>query len=69
MKNAAWIEQTARGHAAGIALCLGLTHNEFPLYKVTMDGGQIGAYQEKDDVLNVISANWDSFQTAAIEKG
>jgi N-acetylmuramoyl-L-alanine amidase len=34
-----------------------------------MDGGQIGAYQEKDDVLNVISANWDSFQTAAIEKG
>lgn len=69
MKSAAWIEQTARGHAAGIALCLGLTHNEFPLYKVTMDAGQIGAYQEKDDVLNVISANWDSFQTAAIEKG
>ncbi|KAA6453505.1 N-acetylmuramoyl-L-alanine amidase family protein [Bacillus swezeyi] len=69
MKSAAWIEQTARGHVNGIAVCLGLTKNDTSLYKVTMDGGQIGAYQEKDDVLNVISSNWNSFQTAGIVKG
>ncbi len=47
MKSAAWIEQTARGHAAGIALCLGLTHNEFPLYKVTMDGDKLELTKKK----------------------
>ncbi|ATH94889.1 N-acetylmuramoyl-L-alanine amidase [Bacillus glycinifermentans] len=68
MKSTVWIEQTARGHANGIAKCLGLEKSSATLYKVTMDGGQIGAYQEKDDVLKVISSNWETFQTATIEK-
>lgn len=69
MKSAAWIEQTARGHVNGIAKCLGLEKNSATLYKVAIDGGQIGAYQQKDDVLKVISSNWEAFQTATIEKG
>ncbi|GIN65795.1 N-acetylmuramoyl-L-alanine amidase [Bacillus sonorensis] len=68
MKSATWIEQTARGHVNGIAKCLGLAKSGTSSYQLTVDGGQIGTYQEKADALQVISSHWGTFQTAMIEK-
>ncbi|ALC80699.1 MULTISPECIES: N-acetylmuramoyl-L-alanine amidase family protein [Bacillus] len=69
MKDPAWITRVARGHVNGLAKSFSLKKKASSnIYRVIIDGTQIGAYQDKDNALQAISARWNQFAAARIER-
>lgn len=69
MKDPAWVIRVARGHVNGLAKSFNLQKktNE-NMFRVIIDGTQIGAFREKDNALRMISDRWNQFASARIER-
>lgn len=61
LKNATFLRNTARGHVNGLAKAFNLRKKDGggggTLYRVIVDGTQVGAYSEHQNILNEIEKN------------
>ncbi|MGC4379287.1 N-acetylmuramoyl-L-alanine amidase [Fictibacillus sp. Mic-4] len=67
LKTGAFREKIARGHVNGLAAALDLK-KKVTLYRVVVDGVQVGAYSEKRSILNAIDEHLNQADHIIIEK-
>ena len=70
LKDPNYLQQVARGHVNGLARAFNLTEKKKNdvLHRVIVDGEQVGAYREKQNVLNAVQRYLDDADRIVIEK-
>ncbi|XQY93083.1 N-acetylmuramoyl-L-alanine amidase family protein [Metabacillus sp. HB246100] len=69
LKSAQWREKVARGHVNGLEKAFNLKKQaEKPIYRVIVDGVQVGAYQEQANILGEVAGHLGSADRIIIEK-
>jgi N-acetylmuramoyl-L-alanine amidase len=67
LKDPNWRQIVAQGHVNGLARAFNL-QKKSPIHRVIVDGVQVGAYQDDQNVLNAVQQNLKSAQRIVIEK-
>lgn len=67
LKDANWRQKVAEGHANGLARAFNLTKKS-NIYRVIVDGIQVGAYAKKENILATVQDNLDQSQEILIQK-
>lgn len=66
LKDANWRQKVAEGHVNGLARAFNLTKKA--LHRVIVDGVQVGAYANKDNVLKAVQDHLDQAEEIIIQK-
>ncbi|PEC20012.1 hypothetical protein COM96_21940 [Bacillus cereus] len=67
LKDANWRQKVAEGHTNGLARAFNLTKKS-NIYRVIVDGIQVGAYTKKENILATVQNNLDQSQEILIQK-
>jgi N-acetylmuramoyl-L-alanine amidase len=67
LKDPEWREKVARGHVNGLVRAFNLVKKE-DIHRVIVDGVQVGAFKEDENVLNAVKLHLKNSKTIIIEK-
>jgi N-acetylmuramoyl-L-alanine amidase len=66
LKSPSWRQAVAQGHVNGLARAFNLTRK--PIYRVIVDGTQVGAYRDEQNILNAVQSNLQNAKQIVVEK-
>ncbi|WP_332697745.1 N-acetylmuramoyl-L-alanine amidase family protein [Halalkalibacter lacteus] len=72
LRSSSWRQAVAQGHVNGLARAFNLTRKQpttpSDLYRVIVDGTQVGAYQDEQNILNAVQRNLQTAERIVVEK-
>jgi N-acetylmuramoyl-L-alanine amidase len=68
LKDSSFLKLIARGHVSGLEQAFNLEKNSGTLYRVIVDGTQVGAYGEHKNILNQVEKNLGRANEIIVQK-
>jgi N-acetylmuramoyl-L-alanine amidase len=68
LKDPAFLKRIARGHVSGLEQAFNLEKNSGVLYRVIVDGTQVGAYEKHENILNQVESHLGTANEILVQK-